>query len=41
MSIVSNVHALVPFTSGKSEPFTGQRLAKVTCKQTAKMTKGR
>jgi hypothetical protein len=39
MSIVSNVHALVPFTSGKSEPFTGQRLAKVTCKQTDKMTK--
>lgn len=39
MSIVSNVHALVPFISGKSEPFTGQRLAKVTCKQTAKMTK--
>ena len=39
MSIVSNIHSLVPFVSGKSQPFTGQRLVKVTCKQTDKMTK--
>ena len=39
MSIISNTHALIPFISGKSQPFAGQRLVKVTCKQTDKMTK--
>ena len=39
MSVVSNTHALIPFISGKSQPFAGQRLVKVTCKQTDKMTK--
>lgn len=39
MSIVSNRHAIVPFIAGTSAPMSGQRLARVICKQTAKMTK--
>lgn len=39
MSVVSNRHAVVPFIAGTSEPMTGQRLARVICKQTALMTK--
>ena len=34
MSIVSNIHTLVPFVSGESKPLTGQRLAKVGFKKT-------
>lgn len=34
MSIVSNVHTLVPFVSGESKPLGGQRLAKVGFKKT-------
>jgi hypothetical protein len=36
MSNVSNVHAVVPFVSGKSVALTGQRLAKVGYKTTDK-----
>lgn len=34
MSIISNVHSLVPFISGESKPMNGQRLAKVGFKKT-------
>lgn len=34
MSIVSNIHSLVPFISGESKPMSGQRLAKVGFKKT-------
>lgn len=36
MSNVSNVHDIVPFVAGKTNPLTGQRLAKVGYKSTAK-----
>ena len=36
MSNVSNVHDVVPFVAGKTAPLTGQRLAKVGYKTTAK-----
>lgn len=36
MSVVSNVHTVVPFVSGKTVPMNGQRLAKVGYKNTAK-----
>ena len=36
MSNVSNVHDVIPFVAGKSAAFTGQRLAKVGYKSTAK-----
>lgn len=36
MSNVSNVHDVVPFVAGKTNPLTGQRLAKVGYKSTAK-----
>lgn len=36
MSNVSNVHDVVPFVAGKTNPLTGQRLAKVGYKTTAK-----
>ena len=39
MSVVSNRHAVVPFIAGTSAPMSGQRLARVICKQTALMTK--
>lgn len=39
MSNVSNRHAIVPFIAGTSQPLSDQRLARVICKQTAKMTK--
>ena len=39
MSNVSNRHSMVPFVSGESKAFTGQRLAKVGYKQTTQMTK--
>ena len=39
MSNVSNRHAIVPFIAGTSQPLADQRLARVICKQTAKMTK--
>ena len=32
MSVISNRHTITPFTSGKSQPLTGQRLAKITYK---------
>lgn len=37
MSVISNVHSVVPFDSKKSQPFDGQRLCKVIAKYTAKM----
>ena len=39
MSIISNIHSLVPFTSGESKPMNGQRLAKVGFKLTEAMKK--
>jgi hypothetical protein len=36
MSNVSNVHNIVPFVAGKTNPFSGQRLAKVGYKNTEK-----
>lgn len=36
MSNVSNVHDVVPFVAGKTNPLSGQRLAKVGYKSTAK-----
>jgi hypothetical protein len=39
MSNVSNIHDIKPFVSGKSEPLTDQRLARISFKQTEKMTK--
>ncbi len=38
MSNVSTAHTIVPFVSGETKPLSGQRLARVICKQTAKMT---
>lgn len=37
MSNVSTIHDIKPFTSGKSEALTGQRLARISFKQTEKM----
>jgi hypothetical protein len=37
MSNVSNVHGIAPFTSGKSVALTGQRLTRISFKQTEKM----
>lgn len=37
MSNVSNIHDIKLFVSGKSEPLTGQRLARISFKQTEKM----
>lgn len=34
MSVVSNQHTIVPFVAGKTEPLTGQRLAKIGYKKT-------
>lgn len=34
MSVVSNVHSVVPFVSGESKPLGGQRLSKVGFKKT-------
>jgi hypothetical protein len=39
MSVVSNVHSVVPFVSGESKPLGGQRLSKVGFKLTEKMKK--
>ena len=39
MSNVSTRHNVLPFVAGKSEPLSGQRLAKIGYKQTAAMTK--
>ncbi len=39
MSNVSNQHSVIPFVAGKTEPLSGQRLAKVGYKQTAAMAK--
>ena len=39
MSVISNVHTLVPFVAGESKPLSEQRLAKVGFKETAKMKK--
>lgn len=39
MSNVSSRHAIVPFIAGTSQALSDQRLARVICKQTAKMTK--
>lgn len=36
MSVVSNIHAIVPFVAGTSKAHTGQRLAKVGYKSTKK-----
>lgn len=36
MSNISNRHNVVPFVAGKTAPFTGQRLAKIGYKTTAK-----
>jgi len=38
MSNVSNRHSVIPFIATESKPLSGQRLAKVGYKQTAKMT---
>lgn len=39
MSNVSQAHTIVPFVAGETKALTGQRLARVICKQTAKMAK--
>lgn len=39
MSNVSNRHTVTAFVAGVSQPLSDQRLARVICKQTAKMTK--
>ena len=36
---ISNRHAIAPFVAGTAQPMAEQRLARVICKQTAKMTK--
>ena len=38
MSIISSTHDFTPFVAGKTEPLEGQRLAKVSYKQTEAMT---
>ena len=37
MSIISNVHTLVPFVAGESKPFDGQRLLRIGFKTTKAM----
>jgi hypothetical protein len=36
MSLISSQHSIIPFVAGKTAPLTGQRLAKVGYKSTAK-----